>query len=108
MASPKILNLDTLETGSEKVIVIGGVEYAMRPFSVQDFIEQMRSISSAENAAPEEAFSLVVDSIVRAFPGLERKSVMDMEMPKLNAIYEFIRATTEEEVTEGNVLAASE
>ena len=102
-ANPNILNLDTLETGSEKVIIIGGEEHQMHPFSVQDFIEQMKSISGAEDAAPEEAFELVVDSIVRAFPTLDRDDILGLEMPKLNAIYEFIRATTEEEVAEGNV-----
>lgn len=100
--NPNILNLDALETGSEKVIIISGKEHGMVPFSVADFIEQMKSIAQAENASPDEAFELVVDSIDRAFPSLPREEILALEMPKLNAIYEFIRATTEEEVAEGN------
>lgn len=101
MSGPKVLDLDQLEVGTEKTIILKGKRYTMRPFSVKDFIEQMKSVSNAENQSVEDAFEVVVDSIVKAFPGIPRDDVMEMEMPKLNRLHEFIRATNEEEVAEG-------
>jgi hypothetical protein len=103
MSGPKVLNLDELETGNEKEIVLDGKTYKLQPFSVGDFIDQVKRLEAAENVSSSEAFELIVEMVSKAFPGLSEETIRGMSMERLNAIYDFVRATTEEEISEGNV-----
>lgn len=104
----KILNLDELETSFEKIIVVKGVKYAMAPFSVEDFINQMKELEEAseKEMSGVDIYELSLKMIQRAFPTLEAAVLRKLNTFQVDAIYNFLKANSEEEVrqaVEGNV-----
>lgn len=104
----KILNLDELETSFEKVIVVKGVKYAMAPFSVEDFINQMKELEQAaeQEMSGVDVYELSLKMISRAFPTLASTDLRKLNTFQVDAIYAFLKDNSEEEIqqaVEGNV-----
>ena len=95
----KILNLDDLETTIEKSIEIKGVRYDMKPFSVEEFVDQMKEIEevSQKDLSGAELYLISLGMIRRAFPGMTDDILKKMNTFQIDAIYEFMKARTEEE-----------
>ncbi len=106
----KILNLDEFEDRIQKVIKYQGREHQFHPFTVQDYIDTMKTMTlmkekeeRVEKAIQEgkepnpkdlvgqdEVFEYTVKSIRRAFPTLSEEEVRAMPINTLNAISDFI------------------
>lgn len=95
----KILNLDEVESTIDKTLVIKGVSYAMRPFSVDEFINQMKEIEevSKSNLTGVDLYKKSLEMIRRAFPGLTDEIIGEMTTFQIDAIYAFMKARTEDE-----------
>lgn len=109
----KILNVDEIETDLDKAIVVGGVTYQMTPFSVEDFLDNMRQIESIsqQELTGADLYERSLGMIIRAFPGLPEDVVKKLNTHQVEAIFQFMKAKTEEEaeriaedVSPGNVM----
>lgn len=100
----KVLNVDDLEGSIDKVITIKGVDYAMKPFSVEDFLNQMRELNALGEKGVDgaEMFEMSLRMIERAFPTLPKGTLQTLNTFQVDAIYNFLKATSEEEV-ESNI-----
>lgn len=100
----KILNVDDLETSVEKVIVVKGVKYAMKPFTVEAFVNQMKELEAAaeRETSGVEIYEMSLKMIARAFPGLPEADLRNMTTYQVDMIYNFLKNTAEAEVAEGN------
>lgn len=104
----KVLNLDDLETSVERSVVVGGKTYMMEAFSVEDFINQMKEIEEIGDKVPSasEMMETTLKMIQRAFPTMPNEVLRKLKTHQIDALYEFLKGKTEEEVeraaTEGN------
>lgn len=96
----KILNLDDIETSIEKSIVIHGATYNLKPFSVEEFIDQMKEVEALgqETISGSEMYEMTLRMIMRAFPGLTDEKLRKLNTHQVDAIYAFLKAKTDEEV----------
>lgn len=102
--SAEILNLDELETGVEKTVVLNGVKHSFAPFSVENFIENVKSLeeySKREDIPVSEYMEHMVQMVVRGFPSIGEEAVRKLPMTHLKAINEFVRGQTEAEAALG-------
>lgn len=102
--SAEILNLDELETAIEKTIVHKGQKHVFAPFSVKDFVENLKQIeaySKQDEIPVSEYMEHMINMVVRSFPSLGEDEVRELPMPKLKAINDFIKGQTETEALEG-------
>lgn len=100
----KILNLDELETTIEKVIVLKGVKHPFVPFSVGDFIDNLKEMEAnakREDVPMSEYMEHMIGMVQRSFPSIPEQEVRDLPMEKLKAITDFIKGVTEEEALAG-------
>jgi hypothetical protein len=106
----KVLNLDDLETTVERVIVIGGKEHKMKPFTVEAFINQMKEIEQIGDNEPSgsEMFATSVRMIQRAFPTLDDDVVKNMTTFQIDAVYNFLKDRGTEEVEKASTSGNSE
>lgn len=98
----KVLNLDALDTNVERSIIVKGKTYMMQPFSVEDFINQMKEIEQIGDKEPSgsEMYETSLRMILRAFPTLDDATLRSLNTFQVDAIYNFLRAKGEEEVEE--------
>lgn len=108
----KILNVDELETGLDKAIVVGGKSYTMTPFSVEDFLNNMREIEdiSQQELTGADLYEKSLRMVMKAFPGLPQDVMSKLNTHQVEAIFQFMKAQTDEEAeritkdaSEGNV-----
>lgn len=101
----KVLNLDALETEIEKSVTVDGVDHAMKPLSVEEFVNNMKEIEAIQAAGaeitPSEAFERSLVMIVRAFPSLEEARVRKMTTPQIDALFAFVQGENDAEVARG-------
>lgn len=123
MTKTNILNLDELETKKQKVIKLHGKEHVFQPFTVENYIENIKSMEvlnakqmRVEKAIKEkrepnpddlvsqdELFNITVNNIIRAFPTLSKEQVLKMPIEMLNTIADYIseeNSSVEEEAQE--------
>lgn len=111
----KILNLDSFENPDEKAVVLNGVSHAFAPFTVEQFIAQMKDVEALEKQGDmtlSQFTEYSIDSIVRAYPTIPRDELFELPMHKLNALLKFVRGVAEEEAAqagtdEGNAAGTS-
>lgn len=106
----KILNLDTIETKVDKTIVLNGVEHAFSPFTVEQFIEQLKEIEAIENGertlSIREYAEYSIKSIKRAFPTVPEAELRALHVDKLKAISDFVRGEVAAEAEAGAEIEA--
>jgi hypothetical protein len=98
----KVLNLDALETTVERVIVLKGVEYKMKPFTVEGFVNQMKEIEEIGDREPSgsEVYATSVKMIQRAFPDLTDEVLNGLYTHQVDAIFAFLKDRSSEAIQE--------
>lgn len=100
----KVLNLDVLSPKSSRVLILGGVEYQLLEFSVEDYIETSLQIEQAEAAAPAPAdadeetleqkararFELFMTEIQKRIPTITREVLVKLQIEQLAAVHQFV------------------
>ena len=102
--SMKILNLDELETGIEKQVVLKGVTHKLHPFSVQQFIDNLKEIdayAAMETVTVQEVVEHMVKMISGAFPTIAEADIRGLPMEKMKALSDFVKDQTQLEADEG-------
>lgn len=102
---PRILNLDNFETEIDKVVKYKGVEHKFKPFTVRDFIQNVKEMEDlARDDATEEDIVAYVNQMAvlinRAFPTLSVEEVLEMPMEMVKALTDFVRGEVQTEVEE--------
>ncbi len=94
----KVLNLDQIESASRK-LVLNGVEYAVPPMSVENFITTTRRADEMEKsgATLTDQIEAAIDMIVRSIPSIKRGAVEKLPLEYLEKIVTFIRDDSPEE-----------
>lgn len=104
----KILNLDELDVGLEKSIVLNGKTHVMQPFQVRDYVELLKTIKEGDDiekspvATTDDLVTQMVKGITKSFPTLTEDEILDLPLPKIRTIYEFIQAVVQAENEQGN------
>lgn len=104
MTAPAILNLDEFETSIQKTVVLNGKRHAFAPFSVEDFINNLKEIdtySKKDEIPVTEFFEHMIRMVTRAFPTIPEADVRALPMEKLKALSDFVKDQTEVEAEEG-------
>jgi hypothetical protein len=107
----QVLNLDDLETGVEKTIILKGVKHSFAPFSVENFIENLKTLerySNQDEVPVSEYMEHMIDMVSRGFPSLGLETIRQMPMTQLKAINDFIQGQTEMEAAAGAASAGQE
>lgn len=97
-----ILNLDEIETGTEKAFSYKGKTYEMKPLSVGDFIKQSKELKKIAETDEAGSIEFLVKTVCSAFPDLDEKTAKTMNMDHLNALMKHIQGDVTEEMEEGN------
>ncbi len=96
----KILNLDTLEQSEDKTVILRGVKHKFVPFSVEDFITQVKEIKEMEKGGEmgmDEYAEFMITAIKRAFPTIEVVELRKLTMDQLRALSDFVKSVAEDE-----------
>lgn len=97
-----VLNLDEIETGLERTVVLGGKSYPLKPMSVEDYIAQLKDAQAAEKEQDTvKLFELMVNSVGRAFPTMKEAVVRKMTVAQLQKLMAFVQSIAEQETQEG-------
>jgi hypothetical protein len=95
----KILNIDAIGTPESRVLEIAGVQYVVRPMSVEDYVlnsEDAEAIRKEANLL--ESIQRTMKMVRRAIPGLSEDVLKKQTMDRLQAIVAFIRGAEPEEL----------
>lgn len=93
----KIVNLDSLSTKRDKVVVLGGVEHVMKTLTVKDYVEQMKASGKITDLLNEEETSiesaekvmdLTIQALMKLFPTITLEQFESLTMDQLTAIRE--------------------
>lgn len=102
----KILNLDDLEVGVEKSVVIKGKTHNMVPLSVETYIQQVKRLeqmrANEDAGSAEENLYFMIDSIITAFPTAPREDLLKLTFEQLKRLTDYINTDLEAEAEEGN------
>lgn len=98
----KVLNLDALETTVERVIVLKGKEYKMKPFTVEAFVNQMKEVEQIGDREPSgsEVYATSVKMIQRAFPDMSDDVLKELTTFQVDAIFSFLKERSTEALDE--------
>lgn len=102
--SLKVLNLDELETGIEKTVILNGRRHRLQPFSVQQFIDNLKEIdayAAMEVVTAQEVVEHMVRMISGAFPTIPEAEIRALPMEKMKALSDFVKDQTQLEADEG-------
>lgn len=102
----KILNLDEIETGTEKSFVWKGKTHVMQPLSVGEYVNQLKRLGTLKDdgeASVETHVEFMIDAVCKAFPTIDRSEVEAMDLKKIQMLSEYVNAEVEAESEEGNV-----
>lgn len=100
----KILNLDDIEQSEDKSVVLAGQTHVFRPFTVAEFIAQLKEIEAIEKTgemtvADYAEFS--IKTVKRAFPTIPEEQLRDLSINKLKALTDFVREVASDEADKG-------
>ena len=88
----KIVNIDALQEESPFILVVGGVEHPMKPFSVDDFISNMRLIEGlGANPKFTDELDLSIKVIARAFPTLDETVLRSWPVSTIEKLFRISR-----------------
>lgn len=90
----KLLNIDQLAEKTNKVVVIGGVEYAIQPISVGAFIKKTKEAEEYVKAGvddPMKEVEIVIDLISQCIPAAPRYVIESLSLIQLQTISEYIQ-----------------
>ena len=107
----KILNLDTFETSSDKQVVLNKVTHQFHPFTVEEFIAQVKEIEELEAkgaVSATEYAQFMVKTVLRGFPTIPVDELQKMEVEKLRAISDFVRDVAQAAKTEAEEQVSAE
>ncbi|MDY7537616.1 hypothetical protein QN372_00490 [Undibacterium sp. RTI2.1] len=98
----KILNLDKLDTTSNRVLSIGGVDHKIHEMTVENFIVTTRTVEALSKGTVSVADQVeaTLDMILRSVPTLDRASLFGRGLAQLNVIAEFVRGENVDEAEE--------
>lgn len=105
----KIVNLDSLETKRDKVVILGGVEHVMKTLTVKDYIEQMKSSHELNKLAASEQLDeqgserimeITIEALMKIFPTISKEQFESLNMDQLNAIRELAEDIANEDAPE--------
>lgn len=100
----QFLNLDEFETKIDKRVKLNGVTHEFQPFSVEDFIDQLKEMedfTKREEVPVSEYMTHMVGIVHRAFPTIPEDELRKLSMPKLKKLTDFVRGETEAEALAG-------
>lgn len=100
----KILNLDELESASDKTLVLNKVSHSFVPFSVGQFVDQLKEMetySARADVPVHEYLDHMVKMVGNAFPTIDHVELRKLDLHKIRKIVSFIRGELEAEVIEG-------
>lgn len=90
----KLLNLDQVAATTDKVVKIGGVEYAIVPISVGSFIKKTKEAEEYVRAGvqdPLREVNIILDLISECIPAAPRYAIEALSLPQLQKIAEYIQ-----------------
>lgn len=90
----KLLNIDQVAPTSTKVIVIGGVEYAIQPISVGAFLKITKEAEEYVAAGvmnPQKEIQMVIDLAAQCIPAAPREVLESLTLPQLQAIADYVQ-----------------
>lgn len=103
----KLLNLDQLTPSTNKVVLIGGVEYAIMPLSVGAFVKKTKQAQEFVNGNhdPMSEINFILDLVSECIPAAPRHAIESLSLPQLQLIAEYIQKDDVDgaEDVEGNV-----
>lgn len=106
----KILNLDDIEQSEDKSVVLNSQTHVFRPFTVAEFIAQLKEIEQIEkngdiSVADYAEFS--IKTVTRAFPTIPENELRDLPVNKLKALTDFVREVANDEADKGTDTTAT-
>lgn len=90
----KLLNIDQLSEQTNKVVVIGGVEYAVQPISVGTFIKKTKEAEEYVKSGvkdPMKEVEMVIDLISSCIPAAPRYAIEALNITQLQTIADYIQ-----------------
>jgi hypothetical protein len=114
----KILNLDQIEQSEDKSVVLNGMSHTFRPFTVDEFIVQLKEIEAVEakgDMSVTDYAEFSIKTVMRGFPTIPEAEIRALTIGKLKALTDFVKDVAQEEAsvgadavaTEGNVEGAA-
>lgn len=107
----KILNLDDIEQSVDKRVTLNGEDHDFHPFTVDEFIAQLKEIEAVEKAGEMTVVDyteFAIKSILRGFPTIQEADLRKLSVTKLKALTDFIKAEADEAEAEGVEAHAAE
>jgi hypothetical protein len=100
----KVLNLDALELPGAKSIILEGKKFEMVPFTLGEYIDNLKNMAEtgANEQTIEGAYGAMINTVCRAFPGVTEEMLRKLHMPKLQALFAFVRDANEQDTAVGN------
>lgn len=104
MASPSILDLDSIPVEETHVIILGGLRHVMREMTVEDMIKTEKAVQVARrkeaegktgDLVDESIISNMVDQVRISFPTIPEDQLQKLGFDKLLHILKFMRSTTQ-------------
>ena len=106
----KILNLDALEGTSDKTLVFKGVSHSFKPFTVDEFIAEMKRAQDQEKAGDVSVTDFVnylVSMVVRSFPTVQEADLRELPVERLKIIADFVNGVNQEDNDEAAATAVA-
>jgi hypothetical protein len=101
----KILNLDDIEQSEDKTVVLNTVSHKFHPFTVDEFITQLKEIEAIEaggsvmSATDYAEFS--IRTVQAAFPTIKETDLRALTIGKLKALTDFVKDVAKTEAVAG-------
>ncbi len=100
----KVINLDKIVTRKDKVVILDGVEHALRSPTVKDYIDQMRTAKEIDDLTDtptvetaQKVFELTIETLRRSFPTITNEQFHSLTMDQLNALRALAEDSSEAE-----------
>ena len=98
----KILNLDELEAPVDKILTLKGKDNFYHPFTVQEFIDQMKKAETKDaesGVKTSETVEYMVEMIMRAFPTVDEADLRGLPLDRMKLITDFVNDVVAEDAT---------
>jgi hypothetical protein len=100
----KVLNLDEIETTSDRSIILNKASHAFQPYTVGAFIEQMKAMEEfgkRTDVTTSEYLEHMVATIHGAFPTAPLAELKELSMEKIKLISDFVKGDLHKEAVAG-------
>jgi hypothetical protein len=90
--SPFYLDLDAVKPDETIVVKLGGNEHPLKPISIDDFIENTRTIQKLQAAGvgdTSEETEIIIGMLQRAFPSMTRELIGTLDIARMRRLMEF-------------------